>query len=66
MITQEMMEDAVVGYIADNHRKPKFVLLDKKSFTEFENSFLPKERLKPELTEVEKKLPRTTRSFCRR
>lgn len=60
MITQEMIEDAAVQYIMNNPGKPKFVLLDKKSYDDFENSFLPHERFKPE-TEIEKDLPKITK-----
>ena len=43
MVTQEMIEDAVVKYVLDHATKPRFVLLDIASYEKFSDAFTPVE-----------------------
>lgn len=44
-MTQDKIEQAVVAYIMAHGKKPKFVLLDEKSYEAFNKSFVPIERV---------------------
>lgn len=48
-ISPSDVEDAVTKYIFDNGRKPRFVLLDEKSYEEYSSCFTPRERVKTEV-----------------
>ncbi len=45
IITQEKIEDAVIQYITDKCDKPKFVLMDEKSYKQYTESFIPREKV---------------------
>ncbi len=49
-----MIDDAVIQYIADKRTKPKFILMDMKTYGRFTESLLPRENIELALPEEAK------------
>lgn len=45
MVTQYNVEEKVRDYVTANHRKPKYVLMDSKTYKAFSKSFTPREKI---------------------